>query len=53
MSGSLKQDSVESIFAELNRLCEDHRLRVDMASRMQELIDGRGAERIVECFQAF
>ena len=32
----------------LRKLIEDNRLRVELSTRMQELVDGKGAERIVD-----
>lgn len=51
-SGELKEDALETILDAVERLAADYDLRCSMGKRMQKLIDGRGAERIVEAVEA-
>ena len=48
MSGKLKSDAVEIILQATEELASDYKSRIDMGTRMQELIDGFGAERMVQ-----
>lgn len=47
-SGELCADAAEQIIDASERLAEDFKLRCKIGGRMQELIDGCGAERLVE-----
>ena len=47
MSGRLDSSAVGMIFSAVDCLAADHDLRVEMGARMQEMIDGCGAERMV------
>lgn len=48
MSGSLDSSAVEKIMIATRRLTEDFEKRCKMGSKMQELIDGFGADRTVQ-----
>ena len=48
MSGNLDLSSVNRIMVAVANLSSDYNLRVQMGKRMQELIDGYGANRMVE-----
>ena len=46
MSGTLDPSAIDRIVRAAKVLAEDMNTRVMMATRMQSLIDGRGAERL-------
>lgn len=46
MSGELREDAIESIMDAIEELRDDYNQRVAMGSKMQNLIDGCGAERL-------
>ena len=46
-SGELKEDAIDIILDAVKKMARDYNLRCSIGSRMQELIDGRGAERII------
>ena len=48
MSGSLATDAVERILTATDILASDYTRRVTIGAKMQELIDGCGAERMVQ-----
>lgn len=48
MSGSLSSDVEERIMDAAEKLADDHEKRVSMGIRMQEFIDGFGADRMVQ-----
>ena len=42
------KDFVYQIREQIKMLCDDRELRLDLSSRMRNIVDGRGAERIVD-----
>lgn len=52
MSGELDTSAVERILAAINDLSLDYEKRCETGERMQSLIDGRGADRMVEKLQS-
>ena len=48
ISGELDSFAVDRIISAIDYLCNDYKRRVDMGEKMQKLIDGFGADRIVE-----
>lgn len=48
ISGELVADAAERIVSAAEGLADDYELRCRIGGRMQELIDGRGAERLAE-----
>lgn len=52
MSGELDGSAVERILTAINDLSLDYRKRCETGERMQSLIDGRGADRMVEKLQS-
>ena len=46
-SGSLSEDAPKRILNAIDELSQDYVLRQKMGSKMQNLIDGHGADRIV------
>ena len=53
MSGKLRPDAVELILTEAEKLADDYQKRALMGTRMQELIDGFGADRMVQKILSF
>lgn len=53
MSGRLRSNAVELILTEAEKLADDYENRVSMGARMQELIDGFGAARMVQKIISF
>lgn len=53
MSGKLRSDAVELILTEAEKLAVDYEKRVSMGTRMQELIDGYGADRMAQKIISF
>ena len=47
VSGKLKSDAISRINSAITKLAADYDFRVEMGKRMQEVIDGYGAERLV------
>ena len=48
MSGTLSSDAAERLLVAADELCYDYERRVAMGIRMQDLIDGYGADRMVQ-----
>ena len=48
MSGSLSSSAVERIMLAVDELCADYEKRVVMGNKMQTMIDGYGAKRLVK-----
>ena len=46
--GDLREGPVSCLISEAVRMAEDYPMRKQMGEQMQELVDGRGAERIAE-----
>ena len=47
ISGKLKKNTVTLLFSELDRLASNYELRIQMGTKMQNLVDGFGADRLV------
>lgn len=48
MSGTLKENAADLIFRAIEELCKNYDLRLKISTEMQRMIDGCGAERLVE-----
>lgn len=53
ISGKLRFDAVELILTEAEKMADDYQKRALMGARMQELIDGFGADRMVQKIISF